>query len=108
MAVSAGRARPVAASPARLPMSTPLALVVLAVVLFSRCATPPALDPGVMLYEQGRRRRALTAFDEAVREQPSAAAYANRGTTRIRLGDTAGGIADFTSALELTPNDFEI
>jgi len=89
-------------------MSTRLALVVLAVVLVSGCAKPPALERGLMLYEQGRYRRALATFDEAVREQPSAAAYANRGTTRIRLGDTAGGIADFTSALELTPNDFEI
>src|SRR5438876_4547660 len=108
MAVSAGGARPVAASPARLPMSTRLALVVLAVVLVSGCAKPPALERGLMLYEQGRYRRALATFDEAVREQPSAAAYANRGTTRIRLGDTAGGIADFTSALQLAPNDSEI
>ncbi|PYN01514.1 MAG: hypothetical protein DME08_01605 [Candidatus Rokuibacteriota bacterium] len=108
MAVSAGGARPVAASPARLPMSTRLALVVLAVVLVGGCAKPPALERGLMLYEQGRYRRALATFDEAVREQPSAAAYANRGTTRIRLGDTAGGIADFTSALQLAPNDSEI
>ena len=108
MAVGAGGARPVAASPARLPMSTRLALVVLAVVLVSGCAKPPALERGLMLYEQGRYRRALATFDEAVREQPSAAAYANRGTTRIRLGDTAGGIADFTSALQLAPNDSEI
>jgi len=89
-------------------MSTRLALVVLAVVLVSGCAKPPALERGLMLYEQGRYRRALATFDEAVREQPSAAAYANRGTTRIRLGDTAGGIADFTSALQLAPNDSEI
>ena len=89
-------------------MSTRLALVVLAVVLVGGCAKPPALERGLMLYEQGRYRRALATFDEAVREQPSAAAYANRGTTRIRLGDTAGGIADFTSALQLAPNDSEI
>src|SRR5947209_4084579 len=108
MAVCAGGARPVAASPARLPMSTRLALVVLAVVLVSGCAKPPALERGLMLYEQGRYRRALAAFDEAVREQPSAAAYTNRGTTRIRLGDTAGAIADFTSALTLAPDDAEI
>lgn len=89
-------------------MSTRLALVVLAVLLVSGCAKPPALERGLMLYEQGRYRRALATFDEAVREQPSAAAYANRGTTRIRLGDTAGGIADFTSALQLAPNDSEV
>jgi len=89
-------------------MSTRLALVVLAVLLVSGCAKPPALERGLMLYEQGRYRRALATFDEAVREQPSAAAYANRGTTRIRLGDTAGGIADFTSALQLAPNDVEV
>src|SRR5947207_12869319 len=107
MAVSAGGARPVGASPARLPMGTRLARVVLAVVLVGGCAKPPALERGLMLYEQGRYRRALATFDEAVREQPSAAAYANRGTTRIRLGDTAGGIADFTTALPLAPNDSE-
>ncbi|OLB98166.1 MAG: hypothetical protein AUH30_08510 [Candidatus Rokubacteria bacterium 13_1_40CM_68_15] len=85
-----------------------LVLVVLAVALLGGCAKPPALERGLMLYEQGRYRRALAAFDQAVREQPSSAAYTNRGTTRIRLGDTAGGIADFTSALQLTPNDAEI
>src|SRR5262245_27322103 len=85
-----------------------LVMAVVAVALVSGCAKPPAAWHGLMYYEQGRYRRALAAFDEAVREQPSAAAYANRGTTRIRLGDTAGAIADFTSALQLTPNDSEI
>jgi tetratricopeptide (TPR) repeat protein len=89
-------------------MKARLLLVVVAVALVTGCAKPPALERGLMLYQQGRYRRALGAFDEAVREQPSAAAYANRGTTRIRLGDTAGAIADFTSALQLTPNDSEI
>src|SRR5438093_13627092 len=107
MAVGAGGARPVAASPARLPMSTRLALVVLAVVLVSGCAKPPALERGLMLYEQGRYRRALATFDEAVREQPSAAAYANRVTTRIRLGDTAGRMAEFPRPLQLAADESE-
>jgi len=89
-------------------MRARLGLVAVVVVLVSGCAKPPALERGLMFYEQGRYRRALAAFNEAVRDQPSAAAYANRGTTRVRLGDTAGAIADFTSALELTPNDSEI
>src|SRR5215470_5531481 len=89
-------------------MRSRLVLLVVAVALLLGCAKPPALERGLLFYQQGRYRRALAAFDEAVREQPSAAAYANRGTTRARLGDTAGAIADFTSALELTPKDSEI
>src|SRR2546430_2478863 len=87
MAVSAGGARPVAASPARLPMSTRLALVVLAVVLVGGCAKPPALERGLMLYEQGRYRRALATFDEAVR----AVGRPARGERGDQAGQGPGG-----------------
>lgn len=89
-------------------MTGRVVVVAVAVALVGGCAKPPALDRGLLLYEQGRYRRALAAFDEAVREQPSAAAYANRGATRMRLRDTTGGMADFSSALALSPNDAEV
>jgi tetratricopeptide (TPR) repeat protein len=83
----------------------PGALVVALVV--AGCAAGP-FERGLLYYEQGRYRRALAAFDEAVRTRPTAGAYANRGTTRARLGDARGAIEDFTQALALEPDDPEV
>ncbi len=47
-----------------------------------------------------------TAFDEAL--QASAAALANRGVARARLGDLDGAIDDYTRALDLAPGDGDI
>lgn len=86
-------------------------LVVLAVpvatLVLAGCAAGP-FERGLLYYEQGRYRQALAAFDEAIRTRPSAGAYANRGTTRARLGDARGAIEDFTRALALEPDDPEV
>lgn len=86
-------------------MRRPAALVV--ALLAVGCAAGP-FERGLLYYEQGRYRRALAAFDEAVRTRPSAGAYANRGATRARLGDARGAIEDFTRALALEPDDPEV
>lgn len=84
------------------------ALVVLIVALLAAgCAAGP-FERGLLYYEQGRYRWALAAFDEAIRTRPTAGAYANRGTTRARLGDARGAIEDFTGALALEPDDPEV
>lgn len=69
----------------------------------------PPLERGLSLYDQGYYEAAVEAFDEAIRQSPrSAAAWANRGVARIRLGDLQGALADFTRALELKPDDPEL
>jgi len=79
-----------------------------AVVLvpLAACASPTAFDRGLADLRAGRYAEAKTAFDKAL--QASAAALANRGVARARLGDLDGAIEDYTRALELVPGDADI
>src|SRR5256712_20825 len=70
------------------------------------CAPPTALDRGFANLRAGRYGEARAAFDEAL--QASAAALANRGVARARLGDLDGAIDDYTRALDLAPGDGDI
>jgi tetratricopeptide (TPR) repeat protein len=86
-----------------------IALVVVAGVALGGCATgSPAFDRGVALYGAGNWEAAFVAFDDAVTEQPSGAAYNNRGAVRMRRGDVDGAIDDFTRGLALTPGDADL
>jgi tetratricopeptide (TPR) repeat protein len=101
----AGRGRRVGQPRRGSSAQAPVALVV--ALFVAGCAAGP-FERGLLFYEQGRYRRALAAFDEAIRTRPTAAAYANRGATRARLGDARGAVADFTQALGLEPDDPEV
>jgi len=79
-------------------------VAVVACMLVAGCSATP-FQRGLLYSEQGKYTRALAAFDEAVRTSPSAGAYANRGATRARLGDTRGAIEDFNEALAREPDD---
>ena len=49
---------------------------------------------------------ALSNFTEAISIDPTdTSSYINRGFLRGKLNDTIGGIADFTLALEIDPED---
>jgi tetratricopeptide (TPR) repeat protein len=72
------------------------------VVVTAACSTTTPLDRGLALSQRGRDLAAAAAFDEEIRRAPeSAAAYANRGIVRARLGDLDGAIADYTKVLAL-------
>lgn len=61
---------------------------------------------GLALYREGRYVAAHDAFDEAVRLRPdSADAWANRGVTKVRLGNINGAILDLNTAIALAPDD---
>jgi tetratricopeptide (TPR) repeat protein len=81
-----------------------LAAVVL--VGLAACASLTAFDRGLAHLRSGRDAQARADFDEAL--SASAAALANRGVARARLGDLDGAIEDYTQALELAPEDAEI
>jgi tetratricopeptide (TPR) repeat protein len=81
-----------------------LAAVVL--VGLAACASPAAFDRGLAHLRAGRDAQARADFDEAL--SASAAALANRGVARARLGDLDGAIEDYTQALELAPEDADI
>ena len=76
-------------------------------VLLAGCSPTP-FQRGLYNYERGRYPRAVAAFDEAIRTNPTAAAYANRGAAKARLKDASGAIEDFTRALALRPDDVEV
>ncbi len=75
-------------------------------VPLAACASPTAFDRGLANLRAGRYAEAKAAFDEAL--QASAAALANRGVARARLGDLDGAIDDYTRALDLAPGDGDI
>ncbi|MCX5794710.1 MAG: tetratricopeptide repeat protein [Elusimicrobia bacterium] len=59
---------------------------------------------GVALLTQGRYQEAAAAFDAALKRRPEdASALANRCTSRYKLGDHEGAIADFEAAVRLKP-----
>src|SRR5438445_11613157 len=75
-------------------------------VPLAACASPTAFDRGLADLRAGRYAEAKAAFDAAL--QASAAALANRGVARARLGDLDGAIDDYTRALDLAPGDGDI
>ncbi|PYO00959.1 MAG: hypothetical protein DMD91_09385 [Candidatus Rokuibacteriota bacterium] len=76
--------------------------------LLAAACSPTPFQRGLYNYERGRYPRAVEAFDEAIRTNPTADAYANRGAAKARLKDMPGAIADFTRALALRPDDVEV
>ena len=89
-------------------------LLIAALVVTTGCATwspgalvsPTPLADGLALHQEGRYVAAHDAFDEAVRQHPRwADAYANRGVTKVRLGNVNGAILDLNTAISLAPQD---
>lgn len=63
------------------------------------------LDRGVQAYHDGHYEQALFEFDAAIGQNPTAAAFGNRGTALARLGALAAALADYDRAIELAPDD---
>lgn len=63
------------------------------------------LDRGVQAYHEGRYEQALFEFDAAIGQNPTAAAFGNRGTALARLGDLAAALVDYNRAIQLAPDD---
>ena len=60
---------------------------------------------GIAHFEQGEYAEALADFDKAVATHPNWARFLyERGVTRKKLGDDAGGSADIAKARKLNPN----
>lgn len=74
----------------------------------SLAAADDAFQRGVALYRGGQYEAALEAFNQAVQTADSASARANRGVTRMRLGDATGALRDYDAALAASPRDAEI
>lgn len=84
-------------------------VVMLALALSGCVADLGAFDRGMLAFQQARYREAVDAFGDSLRVAPqSVAALNNRAVARMRLGDTAGAIEDYTRALEITPNDADV
>jgi tetratricopeptide (TPR) repeat protein len=85
------------------------ALVIALALATTACATTAVyetrLERGVRAYEEGRHTRALFEFDAAVGEDPSAAAYSNRGAVLVRLGEYTAALHDYNRAVALAPDD---
>jgi tetratricopeptide (TPR) repeat protein len=81
-------------------------IAAMVLVALAACASPTAFDRGLSHLRAGRSAQAQADFDEAL--GASAAALANRGVARARLGDLDGAIEDYTRALELAPEDADI
>jgi tetratricopeptide (TPR) repeat protein len=89
-------------------------LLIAALIVTTGCSTvtprtigsPTPMADGLLFYQDGQYVAAHDAFDQAVRGQPgSADAYANRGVTRMRLGNLTGAIEDLSTAITLAPRD---
>lgn len=63
---------------------------------------------GVELQSVGKHTEAIDVFDTAIRLDPKQTlAYANRGGSRLHLGDLAGAVEDFNEAIALDPKNVE-
>ncbi len=51
---------------------------------------------------QGNLELAVSLFSKSISAEPTAAAYFNRGTVKIRLEDFYGAIQDFNNAIDLS------
>jgi tetratricopeptide (TPR) repeat protein len=89
-------------------------LLIAALLATTGCATwnpgsvrwPAPMADGYALYQDAQYVSAHDAFDEAVRLHPRQAdAYANRGVTKLRLGNVNGAIVDLSTAIALAPQD---
>ena len=62
--------------------------------------TPPAVNAGVKLMEQGRLEDAIAKFDAAIRAEPICApAYANRAKAYVLLGRDTDAQRDIETAV---------
>ena len=66
------------------------------------------MDTGLALYRDGRYDSAALAFDNAVRTNPSAAAYNNRAGAYMHLGHLVQAVGDYTQAISMSPLDPEL
>jgi tetratricopeptide (TPR) repeat protein len=66
------------------------------------------MDTGLALYRDGRYDSAALAFDNAVRTNPSAAAYNNRAGAYLHLGHLVQAVGDYTQAISMSPLDPEL
>jgi hypothetical protein len=80
---------------------------ILAGLVLVGCATAPTpLQRGIAYYQDGHYVFAADEFTTAIQESPRlAAAYVNRGATRVRLGRIDEAIADYNRAIALEPAD---
>ena len=63
---------------------------------------------GMLLSEQKKKKKALTAYDNAIRLKSGyAEAYTQRGNTNDALGQYTAAIADYDEAIRLNPADAE-
>ena len=63
---------------------------------------------GTLLLEQEKKKKALSAYDKAIRFKPDyAEAYTRRGNVKDTLGQYAAAIADYDEAIRLNPADAE-
>jgi tetratricopeptide (TPR) repeat protein len=75
--------------------------------LAAGCATANgSFERGLAYYNNGKYFFAADEFSEAIRQDPNlAAAYVNRGVTRMRLGEINAAIEDYNRAIQLKPSD---
>jgi tetratricopeptide (TPR) repeat protein len=60
---------------------------------------------GLVLYQLGRYRDAVAAYDEALKISPKqAASLFVRGLAKQKLGDSAGGASDIAAAKAINTN----
>jgi tetratricopeptide (TPR) repeat protein len=66
------------------------------------------LDRGLALYRDGRYDSAALAFDNAVRTNPTVAAYNNRAGAYVHMGHLVQALGDYTQAISMSPLDPEL
>ena len=62
-------------------------------------------DCALSFIELGQYDKALADYDAAIRREPSAALYRERGQARAAVGDLEQAVADFTEVLAIDPRD---
>src|SRR5262245_47671745 len=85
-----------------------VALVALAPIVGACSTRTTNFDQGLALYRDGRYDLAALAFDNAVRENPSVAAYNNRAGAYLHTGHLMQALGDYTQAISLAPRDPEL
>jgi tetratricopeptide (TPR) repeat protein len=86
-----------------------IALIALVPILGACAGTrATSIDQGLALYRDGRYESAMLAFDNAVRLEPSVAAYNNRAGAHVHLGNLVQALGDYTQAISMSPRDPEL
>jgi tetratricopeptide (TPR) repeat protein len=86
-----------------------IALIALVPILGACAGTrASSIDQGLALYRDGRYEAAMLAFDNAVRLEPSVAAYNNRAGAHVHLGNLVQALGDYTQAISMSPRDPEL